>query len=396
MERDVLRNLVIDDREQGRFLVSRQALTDPAILEIERREIFDKVWLYAGHETEIAEKNSYVARKVGGRPIILSRDKSGLVHAFYNSCPHRGNVVCREGSGTTKSFMCFYHAWTFGTDGTLIGLPGKEAYGPAFDRASMALRPVPRFESYRGLMFISYNPDVADLQSYLGEARGYIDAALDFSGGDVEVVQGQQSYSMKANWKLLVENSIDGYHAASTHHRYFRNYLPDIGLKPMDLSAKSDMPSNIVSRGLAMAGGHSGFETNALATPLNFWAAQELGIIRADLERNVGAERAHWVADYNRNLFIFPNLIFISLWQTIRTFYPITQNYMEIDAWALFPVARILRSGISASIISCRSWGLRVLRRPMTSRRWKAARRALRRVIIIRIFRGGCCLERRR
>jgi p-cumate 2,3-dioxygenase subunit alpha len=214
MDSAALADLIIDDRERGIFRVNRRAFTDPGILERERREVFDRCWLYAGHESEIASPGDFVTRKVGGRPAILVRDNAGRAHAFLNTCPHRGNTVCREPSGSTKLLRCFYHAWAFDLEGRLAAVPGDDAYSPAFDRSELGLSPVPRFDGYRGMLFVSFDPAVENLISYLGGAREYLDLMVEFGGGELE--HGSQAYSMKANWKLLVENSMDGYHALPT------------------------------------------------------------------------------------------------------------------------------------------------------------------------------------
>src|SRR5204862_6362724 len=149
---------------------------------------------------------------------------------LLKSCPRPGNTVCRERAGSTKRLRCFYHAWAFDLSGRLAGVPGDESYTPAFDRGALGLKPVPRFESYRGMMFISFDPAIEDLVLYLGNAREYLDLMLEFGGEECEIVPGSQAYSMKANWKLVIENSIDGYHALPTHQRYFSQYLADIGV----------------------------------------------------------------------------------------------------------------------------------------------------------------------
>jgi p-cumate 2,3-dioxygenase alpha subunit len=136
---------------------------------------------------------------------------------------------------------------------------------------------------------------------------------------------------MKANWKLLVENSIDGYHAMSTHNRYFRQYLPDIGMEGVSWGGTTD------THGVALGNGHSVTEKPVRQTPLSGTAKEELVGIRAELDEKFGKKRASWIADVDRNLFIFPNLILISMWRTVRTFYPVSPDYMEIDAWALLP-----------------------------------------------------------
>ncbi len=325
--------LIVDDRVGGIFRVNRRVFTDPEILERERREVFDRSWLYAGHESEIAKPGDFITRNVGGRPLILVRDAAGTAHAFLNTCPHRGNIVCREPAGSTKLLRCFYHAWAFDLSGRLAGVPGDEAYTAAFDRERLGLTPAPRCDSYRGMIFISYDPAIESLVSYLGNAREYLDCMLDFGGEDTEIVPGSQAYSMKANWKLLVENSMDGYHAIPTHQRFFNQYLADIGMDPSSWSGSN----RIQGIGLALGGGHAVIENRARALPISGSAQQELDQIRARLVERVGAERAHRIADYSRNLFIFPNLILISSWHTIRTWYPLAPDYIEINAWANMP-----------------------------------------------------------
>jgi len=332
MDMTEISDLIVDDRARGIFRVNRRVFTDPEILELERREVFDRSWLYAGHESEIANPGDYVTRKVGGRPLILVRDGSGRTRAFLNTCPHRGNIVCREPAGSTRLLRCFYHAWAFDLTGRLAAVPGDESYTPAFDREALGLKPVPRFESYRGMMFVSYDPAIESLASYLGNAREYLDLVLEFGGADLEIARGSQAYCMKANWKLLVENSMDGYHAIPTHQRFFNQYLADIG---MDTSSWAG-PNRIQGIGL-LGGGHAVIENRARALPITGTAKGELDRIRERLVERVGPERAHRIADFSRNLFIFPNLILISSWHTIRTFYPLTPDYMEIDAWANLP-----------------------------------------------------------
>lgn len=327
------KDFIVDDRENGLFRVNRRVFTDAEILENERREIFDRTWLYAGHVTEVPKPGTFLTRRVGGRPVIITCDAADKPHVFLNSCPHRGNMVCLEKSGSARALTCFYHAWSFDLSGKLLGVPDPEAYTPAFKRDEMGLRSVPRMENYRGMIFISYDAEIESLESYLGNAKEYLDYMIDFGGEEVEIVQGAQAYSMKANWKLLLENSMDGYHALSTHHRYFRQYLPDIGMDP----AAWVGANRTMGRGVNLGGGHAMVESPQRPTPLTGSAKTELDTIRARLVEKHGPERAHRIADYTRNLFIFPNLILISLWHTVRTFYPLRPDYMEIDAWALFP-----------------------------------------------------------
>ena len=307
--------------------------TDAALFKAERELVFDRCWLYAGHESELTRPGDFVTRRVGGRPLLLTRGPDAKVRAFINACPHRGNLVAREPAGNARAFTCFYHAWTFDTKGALVGLPGGDAYAASFDRENMGLVEVPRLDDYRGLLFVCYDRDAMSLRDYLGaQAREQIDCMVDSAGGELEIVPGAQSYSMKANWKLLVENSIDSYHAMPTHQRFFRKYLSDIGV-----TTNAESMSTDDSAGRSLGNGHAVTEKPRHNTALSSTGASELAAVRSRVEAEHGAAYAVKACDTDRNLFIFPNLILISTWRTLRTFYPVSPDYMEIDAWGLMP-----------------------------------------------------------
>ena len=78
---------VIDDRDTPRFRVHRSTMVDPEILARERELVFDRSWLYVGHESEVAEPHQFRTRDVGGRPVILTRHSDGSVQVFLNTCP---------------------------------------------------------------------------------------------------------------------------------------------------------------------------------------------------------------------------------------------------------------------------------------------------------------------
>ena len=166
------------------------------------------------------------------------RGKDRVVRALLNSCTHRGAEVCRERSGNAKSFQCFYHGWTFANEGRLIGVPGEEAYAAGFAREQLGLREAPRLEHYRGFYFVSFDRRAAPLREYLAGAAEYLDLIVDQSELGMEIVGGTQSYAINANWKLLVENSYDGYHGVITHARYFK-WLASTGAVGLPGGAKS-------------------------------------------------------------------------------------------------------------------------------------------------------------
>ena len=145
-----------EDLEKFIFKVNRKAFTDTDILELERGRIFSKCWLFIGHESELENKGDFHRRKVGGRNLLFTRSQDGEIRALYNSCPHRGALVAREQSGNTKVFRCFYHAWSFNTQGELVGMPDKQGYHNEHNcDGSKNLVEVERIESYRGFEYLS-------------------------------------------------------------------------------------------------------------------------------------------------------------------------------------------------------------------------------------------------
>jgi p-cumate 2,3-dioxygenase alpha subunit len=330
-------SFVVEDVEGGTFRVHRKAVSDRAVAEREWAAIFDKVWLYLGHESELPEPGDYVARSVARRPIILSRDRSGELHALINSCMHRGAEVCRDPSGNTRAFRCFYHGWTYDTSGALVGVPGRPAYGPRFQPSDLGLRHVPRFESYRGFMFGSFNADVVPLEEYLGNARPYLDAIVDQSEAGMEVISGTHDYSIDANWKLLVENSIDGYHLQPLHVTYFQ-FLKDSG--------DDQMQSRRPTQAYDLGNGHAVLVDNApWGRPVARWVPSFGEDAREAIEKRMerlvelhGEERAQRIGDDDVNLFLFPNLVINDVMAVVvRTIWPVGADRMEIRAWALGP-----------------------------------------------------------
>lgn len=326
------------DPKANTFKVPRAAFVRPEVLEAERERIFNRCWLYLGHASEIAKPGQYVTRTVAGRTLIFNRNLKGEVRAFLNTCPHRGATVCREKAGTTKHFQCIYHGWVFDDNGKIADQPGQDSYAPGFnDRGDANLKPPPRLEEYRGLYFVCFDKDAVDLATYLGAAREYIDLIVDQSESGMVILGGTQEYSINANWKLLVENSIDGYHAATTHATYM-DYLKN--------TAGALAATGVAGVGRDLGNGHAVIEYSApWGRPIAQWipawgesGKAEIERIVANLTRRFGEERAKRIALKNRNLLIFPNLIINDIMAiTVRTFYPLAPDLLHVNAWAMAP-----------------------------------------------------------
>jgi p-cumate 2,3-dioxygenase alpha subunit len=327
--------LVEEDREGHRFRVHRSTMTSPEIHAMELERVFGRSWLYVGHESEISKPGDFVRRPVGNRQVFMVRGRSGQVNVFHNSCTHRGAMVCRQERGSAKVFSCFYHAWSFNTDGELVGVPDRDAYGNGLDFSQLGLRSVARVESYRGFVFLSYDPEIIGLVEYLADAKEYLDLVIDATE-DAEIISGTNEYAINANWKLLAENSIDGYHAVSTHDTYFK-YLVALG---------TDLAGGVDGTAKALGNGHAVLEYAApWGRPVAKWeplfgesSREEIGRLRADLVAKHGEVRAARMADTNRNLLIYPNLVVNDIMAiTVRTFMPVSADRMEVTAWELAP-----------------------------------------------------------
>jgi p-cumate 2,3-dioxygenase alpha subunit len=335
---------VINEPEAMHFAVNRATLVDPQVLELERRRIFDVCWIYVGHESEVRAPGDFRTRTVCGRPMIFCRDDKDGVRVFLNTCRHRGSLVCREREGNTKHFTCFYHGWTYDRDGSLYAVPGQSAYPPNFDRAEFGLKEPPRVESYRGFVFVNFDADSMTLDDYLAGAKEYIDLVCDQSPtGEMEVIPGLQEYDIRANWKLLAENSFDDYHLPATHVTWL-DYLKNSGVEMKRPEQGQLLPAHGV--GKVLGNGHAVIDNiNFRGRPVARWipiygeaAKPEIERIRAELVARLGEARAARVADTNRNLLIFPNLVLNDGSSvTVRYFEPLAADRMLVRACAIGP-----------------------------------------------------------
>lgn len=331
-------NLVRSDEAKGIFQVARKAFVDVDVMEREYEAVFDKCWLYLGHESELSKPGDFVTRTVARRNILFTRDAQGKLHALLNTCPHRGATVCREAKGNSKVFQCFYHGWVFGCDGTLKGQPGEERYTEGHKASGVGnMVPVPRFDSHAGFCFISFDPGVVSLSDYLAGAKEILDLIASQGETGMTIVEGGQQYAIRANWKLLAENSVDGYHALTAHASYL-DYLKNMvgGLVPIALSGRS----------YDLGNGHAVLEYKApWGRPIAQWVPmfgeqgkQEMEDIRAKLVARLGEAKATRVSAFNHNLLIFPNLVINDVMAlTVRTFYPVAPGQMMVNGWALAP-----------------------------------------------------------
>jgi p-cumate 2,3-dioxygenase alpha subunit len=343
-QRNIIDGLIVDDRDRGVFRVNRRVFVDPEIFAMERELVYDKVWLYIGHTSEIQNPGDFVRREVNGRNLILVRDRKGMVRALHNSCPHRGAIVCKEYFGKAKNFQCTYHGWIFDTAGNLLDVPGEDSMPPDYNvNHELDLRSVPHCAEYRGFIFVSFNPNVESLEDYLADAKTYLGYIADQGADGMEVVKGSEEYCIPSNWKLMQENSVDAYHAMMTHSTYNEYLLSRDGEKPF-------FDPNLNFGGVRHLGnGHAismSIDNVPWGRPYARWvpgwgeeAKAEIEEIERGVVARVGAERARMICRSDRNMTIFPNLAVHDIMGiTIRNLMPQSPGSHNINSWALAPI----------------------------------------------------------
>jgi len=337
--------LIYDDSDRGIFRVHRSSMTSPDVLKLENERLFARSWLYVAHESEIAEPGAFRRRTVAGRPMFAVRDLQGQIHVFFNTCPHRGAMICRQDAGTARSFQCFYHAWTFDTAGAIAGIPDRDSYPPGMDWKNLGLRSPAYVESYRGLIFINLAQQCESLADYLSPVRTLIDLTMDSADvlGGWEVLAGSSQYRFKANWKLMIENSIDNYHFDTVHETY-KQYIGNDNKRLGGM--RKDLKEERI--GFAHPKGHGGFSmwpsrtARALALAAETWSAAEcaeIDAVRTKLFERFGEERGLVMAEQSRSILIFPNLLFQDSGTgfRVRQIEPVDAELTEVRQWELAP-----------------------------------------------------------
>ncbi|TXI02375.1 MAG: benzoate 1,2-dioxygenase large subunit [Rhizobium sp.] len=330
----LLTTAVQDDKEAGIFRCRRDIFTNEDLFELEMKHIFESNWVYLAHESQIPDDNDYYTTYIGRQPVVITRDKTGQLHAVINACAHRGAMLCRRKHGNKGSFTCPFHGWTFSNTGKLLKVKDEKTtqYPAQFaQNGSHDLKRVPRFQSYRGFLFGSLNEDVASLEDYLGEAKIIVDQIVDQAPEGLEVLRGNSSYIYDGNWKLQMENGCDGYHVSSVHW----NYAATMGRRNEDGTKAVD--ANGWSKSIA---GVYGFESGHILLWTRAMNPEVRPIYsrRDEIEARVGADKADFIVNQTRNLCLYPNVFLMDQFSTqIRVTRPISVDKTEISIFCFAP-----------------------------------------------------------
>jgi phenylpropionate dioxygenase-like ring-hydroxylating dioxygenase large terminal subunit len=205
-----LENLLASHR-QGWGL--KQAFyTGQQVFDFEWEHIWKKYWLFAGTTAEIPKAGDYFTYKANNDSIIIIRGDKGEVHAHYNTCRHRGSVICLEEKGNAPKLMCPYHQWVYNKDGSLF----KARLMPEdFDKSSYGLHAV-HVNVVNGLIFISLAQNPPD---FTRVSRDYSPFLSPYKIDQAKVAH-KKTYVLRTNWKLIAENFRECYHCGIAHPEY--------------------------------------------------------------------------------------------------------------------------------------------------------------------------------
>lgn len=202
----------VDSHRAGARALPGERYTDPNILIREQERIFARSWNCVGRVSRLSRPGDYFVREVAGESLIILRDRAGVLRAFFNVCRHRGARLCREASGTfSETIQCPYHAWTYATDGRLIGAPHMHG-AEGFDRSDYPLYDASVAE-WEGFVFVNIARDPAPFDQWLGPMRHRLER---FHLGELAVGHSVR-YDVRANWKLVFQNYSECLHCPTIH-----------------------------------------------------------------------------------------------------------------------------------------------------------------------------------
>jgi phenylpropionate dioxygenase-like ring-hydroxylating dioxygenase large terminal subunit len=194
---------------EGHVLPPR-SFVSAALYEVEMARIFEKSWVHVADLPDLQKAGDYVTANIGPTPVIVVRGDDGELRAFLNACRHRGATLAEDSGNCGRQLRCPYHAWSYSTTGELVGVPYREEFGCR--TAGLDLVPV-RVGAVGPLVFACLDADAPPLAEWTGE----LGASLQRARGAEMQTAFTIEYEVAVNWKVYVENGLEGYHVGFVH-----------------------------------------------------------------------------------------------------------------------------------------------------------------------------------
>lgn len=202
---------LLNDYRSG-WSLEQPFYTHPDIFNAEWNHIWKKYWLFAGTTAEIPRPGDYFIYTAQNDSVIIIRGNNGEVYAHYNTCRHRGSLICLGERGHSPKLVCPYHQWVYDKDGSLL----KARLMPEdFDTSSFGLHPV-HVQTVSGFIFISLTNDPPDISKLVKDYKPFLDPFKI----DKAKVAYRKRYELRTNWKLIAENFRECYHCGPAHPEY--------------------------------------------------------------------------------------------------------------------------------------------------------------------------------
>ncbi|MEV6984103.1 aromatic ring-hydroxylating dioxygenase subunit alpha [Sphaerisporangium sp. NPDC051017] len=218
----------------------RELYMTAELFEQELEAIFNRSWLFAAHESQLARPGQYVTVESGLESVIVSRTLEGEIAAVHNVCRHRGARLLDAGCGSARRLVCPYHQWAYKLDGTMLG---ASKMPPDFDKDRYPLRKA-KVATWQGLVFVNLDEEATPLADLLALGEDAI-APFDLPGA---TVAHEITYDVRANWKLVWENAQECYHCNVNHPELLRAF--DVAALGDDLRRSDDMRVQCTRLGL--------------------------------------------------------------------------------------------------------------------------------------------------
>jgi len=199
---------LLDKRRPGHSL-AQDLYNSQEAFDFDMAAIFGRSWLMIGFEVELPRPGSWMAVTAGQWPMVVTRDRHGDLHAFHNTCRHRGSRICKPGKGASARLVCPYHRWTYEMSGELAHAARMPE---TFDPAEYALAPI-HVASVGGVLFVCLADEPPDIADFKRQFEPML-APLNLANSKLAF---ESTLEEKGNWKLVMENARECYHCATSH-----------------------------------------------------------------------------------------------------------------------------------------------------------------------------------
>src|SRR5918992_3506872 len=327
--------------------VHRSVYADPAIFDLEMERVFGRAWLVLGHESQVKSSGDYFTTRMGREPVIVIKKENKEIGVLVNRCAHRGSMVCAEGRGNTERFVCPYHGWSYDRGGMLRAVPFESGYDKT--KLPKGLKAVPRVSVYRGFIFASLAESGPSLEEFLGPAQTSFDDFVDRApGGELEVAGGVFKHAYNGNWKLMLENHLDGVHPLYVHASSIaaargapepgkpgEEHYFDIAVRQMRQNGAPESLWESIGiwttpRGHGWLGDYH--------TDKRLTGAEEHPVFKQykrALASHAGAEEADKILGVTRwNTIIYPNCSFMSQFRQLRIIHPLAVDRSVVHTYS--------------------------------------------------------------